>query len=311
MNTSRWKWEGAAAVLSLVLIAPAVGAQRGDPREQHAFATVTDKKGAPITGLGVADFAVKEDGVKREILRVEPAAAPMQVVLLLDSSDIVRSPGHDATHDVRLGATAFINAIFDANSLSQMALYTFGERPAPVAPFASTPIPILKAAASFFPAQGSGAYFNEAIRDASRALVKIDAKRPVIVAYVDENGPEFSNIDHTRVAQELQSSRAALWTVSMQDRNAADAGLGNPIDDTAKRERATIVNDLTSQSGGQNTPIFVTTTLSTTFTQVAHLLGSQYDITYARPESLIPPKKIEVSTSKPDTKLLAPHWSGK
>jgi len=311
MHTRQTWWTGAAAALSIVLVAPAVGAQRGDPREQHAFATVTDRKGNAIAGLGVADFSVTEDGVKREVLRVEPAAAPLQVVLLLDSSDTVRSNGHDATHDVRLAATAFINAVFDANSLSQMALYTFGERPTPVAPFASTPIPILRAAANFFPAQGSGAYFNEAVRDAARALVKIDARRPVIVAYVDENGPEFSNIDHTRVAQELQSSRAALWTVSEPDRNAANAGLGNPIDDTARRERSTIINDLTSESGGQNTQVFVTTTLANTFTQVAQLLASQYDITYARPESLVPPKKVEVSTSRRDTKLLAPHWGGK
>ena len=306
MNTHRSLWQGAAAILSLVLLAPGVSAQRGDPREQHAFATVTDKKGAAVAGLGVADFAVKEDGVKREILRVEPAAAPLQVVLLLDSSDVV-SP---ATHDVRLGATAFINAIFDANSLSQMALYTFGERPTPVAPFASTPIPILKAAAEFFPAKGSGAYFNEAVRDASRALAKIEARRPVIVAYVDENGPEFSNIDHTRVATELQSSRAALWTISQPDRNAAN-GLGNPVDNNARQERSTIINDLTSQSGGQNSQVFVTTTLATAFTDIAKLLASQYDITYARPDSMIPPKKIEVSTSKPGTKLIAPHWSGK
>jgi hypothetical protein len=298
---------GATAVLSLVVLAPVVGAQRGDPREQHAFATVTDKKGAAVAGLGVADFSVKEDGVKREVLRVEPAAAPLQVVLLLDSSDAVK----EATHDIRLGATAFINAIFDANSLSQMALYTFGERPTPVAPFAATPIPILKAAADFFPAQGSGAYFNEGVRDASRALAKIDAKRPVIVAFVDENGPEFSNIDHTRVATELQQSRAALWTISRPDRNAANNGLGNPTDNTARLERSTIINDLTSQSGGQNTQVFTTTTLATTFSDVAKLLASQYDITYARPESMIPPKRIEVATSKSGTKLLAPHWGGK
>lgn len=307
MNRSRGRWTGAAAVLSLVVLAPAAGAQRGDPREQHAFATVTDKKGAAVPGLGVADFSVTEDGVKREILRVEPAAAPLQVVLLLDSSDVVSS----STHDVRLGATTFINAIFDANSLSQMALYTFGERPTPVAPFASTPIPILKAAAEFFPASGSGSYFNEAVRDASRALAKIDAKRPVIVAYVDENSPEFSNIDHARVATELQSSRAALWTISRPDRNAANTGLGNPVDNTARMERSRIINDLTTQSGGENTQVFVTTTLATAFTDVAKLLASQYDITYTRPESMVPPKKIDVSTSRSGAKLLAPHWSGK
>jgi len=303
-------WAAAAVVIVAVAV-PATRAQR-DPREQHAFATVIDKKGNPVAGLSAADFTVREDSVKREILRVEPSAAPMQLALLVDTSDIVGngSVHPPVTNDLRVGLKAFIDAVFTSNSTSQMALYTFGDRPTQVVDYASSPIPLLRAA-DVFPARGSGAYFNDTIRDACQSLAKMGARRPVIVAFVDENGVEFSTLDHVRVDEALQATRAALWTITLPDRNAVNRGINNPLDFKAREERAQIVQDATDRSGGENVQVLTATALATTFTQVASLLASQYDITYARPESLVPPKRVDVAVSRPDTKLLAPHWGGK
>jgi VWFA-related protein len=300
---------GAISAAALVLIAgwgSRAIAQR-ETREQHTFATVTDKKNTPVNGLTVADFTVREDDVKREILKVEPATAPMQVVLLVDTSDSTRS----LTHDLRSASSAFINAVFNANSQNQMAIYTFGERPTKLTDFSATPIPLLRAADGLFPAQGSGSYFNDSFRDVTQALTKAGAKRPVIVAFVNEGGIEFSNSDHNRVAQALQASHAALWTVTLPDRQAIDRGLGNPNEAQARIERSRIIDDLTVQSGGENVQVVATTALAQAFTDLAKLLASQYDITYARPDSMVPPKKIDVQVSRPDTKLIAPRWSGK
>jgi hypothetical protein len=303
---------GAAAVLALTVATPVARAQR-DPREQHAFATVIDKKGAPVAGLAAADFTISEDGVKREILRVEPSAAPMQVALLVDSSDVV---GNGAVHpsvtnDLRVGLAAFINAAFTSNSSNQMAFYTFGERPTQQVDYASSPIPLLRAADSLFPVRGAGSYFNDTIRDACQSLAKIGAKRAVIVAFVDENGPEFSTLDHVRIDEALQATRAALWAVTLPDRNAINRGVKDPLDLKARDERTQILQDATNRSGGENLQVLASTALATTFGEVASLLGSQYDITYARPDALVPPKRVDVTVSRPNTKLLAPHWGGK
>src|SRR5579863_463935 len=127
MTTRRWMTAGAALAVgtALSLYPPATRAAQ-DGREQHAYATVIDKKGAPVSGLGAADFTVREDGVKREVLRVAPSAAPSQVALLLDTSDAVKNV---ALQDLRPAAAALINAVFTANSGSQMELYTLGDRP--------------------------------------------------------------------------------------------------------------------------------------------------------------------------------------
>jgi VWFA-related protein len=294
------------AVAVFLLVGGSLQAQRAT-REQHTFATVIDKKNVPVQGLAATDLTVREDGQKREILNVQPAATPMHVVLLMDTSDSTRP----LTQDLRAASKSFIDAVFTANSLNQMAIYTFGERPQKLSDFSQTPIPLLRAADGFFPAQGSGAYFTDAFQDVTRALTKVNAVRPVIVAFVNETGVEFSTSDHTHVADALQQSRAALWTVTMPDRQGADRGNGAADQAQARLERSRVINDLTVQSGGENVQILTRTAIPQAFDDVARLLASQYDITYARPESMVPPKKVDVATTRQDTKLLAAHWGGK
>jgi hypothetical protein len=38
------------------------------------------------------------------------------------------------------------------------------------------------------------------------------------------------------------------------------------------------------------------------------MLTSQLDVTYARPDALIPPKKLEMDITRKDVKLWAPRW---
>lgn len=47
---------------------------------------VVDKRGNPITDLAQGSFEIYEDGVKQEISRFEPSAAPFSVVIMLDMS---------------------------------------------------------------------------------------------------------------------------------------------------------------------------------------------------------------------------------
>src|SRR5689334_12440942 len=64
-------------------IAPA--AQRST-RERSLYVSVVDQDGAPIADVTPSDVVVKEDNLTREVLRVVPATEPMQIALLVDTS---------------------------------------------------------------------------------------------------------------------------------------------------------------------------------------------------------------------------------
>lgn len=55
--------------------------------ERIIYASIVDKKGAPVLGLAERDFIVHEDGMAREILNVAPDRDPMQVALLMTEKE--------------------------------------------------------------------------------------------------------------------------------------------------------------------------------------------------------------------------------
>src|SRR5947209_2443021 len=67
-------------------LATAPAAQRSAGRERSLYVSVVDQDGAPVPDVTPADLVVKEDNLTREILRVAPAEEPMQVAVLVDTS---------------------------------------------------------------------------------------------------------------------------------------------------------------------------------------------------------------------------------
>ena len=59
------------------------------PQLMRVNASVTDRNGRAIPGMGDRDFAVFEDGSERKIVNVTPAVEPFNLVLLLDVSGSV------------------------------------------------------------------------------------------------------------------------------------------------------------------------------------------------------------------------------
>src|SRR5687768_16639213 len=89
-----------ALLLSATLLAQAA--------ERVLYVSAWDPKThAPITGLGVDAFTVREDGRGREVLRVTPATSPMPIAILVDNSQAVR----DHIADIRKGLTSFVKAM--------------------------------------------------------------------------------------------------------------------------------------------------------------------------------------------------------
>jgi hypothetical protein len=155
-----------------------------------------------------------------------------------------------------------------------------------------------------FSSSEDGAYFIDAILDAAAGLKKRKATRPVIVAYVDENGPEFSNRRHDVTFNAVAGARASLWVVARQGFSTSTATPEN-------RERAMVIGDVTTRTGGRNSMVFDGTALKGRLTEVATQLLSQFVVTYGRVETLVPPDKLEIRLVNQDLRLAAPRWTTK
>lgn len=271
----------AAVALAAASLIPAPAAAQAKPTD--IYVSVVNQKGDPVTGLTASDFTVREDNVAREVLKAGPATEPLTVALLVDDSQALNQ-------DVQMFRDGLRNFIRGLSGKGEVALITFGERPVISADYTTDTKKLEDAANRIFPRPGSGAYLMDAIVEVSKGLQKREAKRPVIVVLMLED-VEFSNRYYEQVLDELDRSRAALHVVA----------LGQPEPNAADeiRNRNMVVAEGTARSGGRRDQVLAATGIPGRMKQLADELINQYVVTYARPDTLIPPEKVSVSVSRP------------
>ena len=274
-------------------------AEQAKGKTRDIFLSVTDKAGAPATGLTINDFTVREDNQSREVLAAAAATMPMRIVLLIDNSQATQS----LANEMRIAMAGFINAIFKASPDSTMALMTFGDRPTPVQEFTSAAPILARAAQRIFPITGAGAYMTDAVADAAKMLRRDPATRQVIVAFIDESGEEFSNTGRQEALDALRQSNAALWIVALQ--SAATS-----MTSSEARDRSALIDEGASGTGGTTLPLLNRLSLPPKMLELAGLLTHQIQVTYGRPDQMIPPKKLDVQLTRKDLKMQAPRWAG-
>lgn len=242
----------------------------------------------PVPNLGPEAFLVREDGVRREVLRVAPATSPMPVAILVDNSQAVAP----AIADLRQALATFLTRL---EGLGPMALVTVADRPTIVVDYTTTPQTVRDAAGRLFHVPGSGATLLDAIADVAKGLGRREADRAAIVAIATEY-TEFSNLQYQQVLEELEASGAALHVVLLVNPN------GSFLTDQA-RNRATVLGRGPRESGGVRMDVLTSMSFEPRLRDLAAILKNQYRVVYARPESLIPPEKIEVSAAKPGVEM--------
>ena len=290
-----------AALGSLVLLTTgSVGAGQRTLNQQRILVSVVDKQGAPGATRTPASLTIRQDGNSREGLAGEPATDAMQIALLVDTS----TAASRMIPDLRDSLRAFSKAVWAKSPETQIALYTFGDRPTLDADFSTSAVALNRRIDRLFASSSAGATFVDAVVEVAGALRQRKAARPVIVAFVDENGPDFSSRRHDHASDAAAAARASLWTVVRQ-------GFGAAMESPENRERAMVVGDVTTGSGGRGSMVFDGTALKVRFADIAAQLLAQFQVTYSRPESLIPPERLEVKLTDPDLRLAAPRWTGK
>jgi Ca-activated chloride channel family protein len=288
MTLSRNTLAGLAAVAAVAAAVPVAARAQ---TERSVYASVLDKAGGPVSALTAGDFTVREDGVEREVLRAARTDEPLQIVILVDTSQAVER----YVSDIRKSLKAFVQ---DMSGRDEIAMIGFGERPTVLTDYTADPERLNAAIGKIFARRGTGAYALDAIVDASRSLRRREGARHVIVLITTE-GPEFSNRYHEQVLDELRKS-ATLQSFVLTRR------VGVALDDQ-RREREMTLAKGTIDTGGRREHLLTSMALEDRLHDLATELKNQYRIDYSRPSMLIPPEKIDVAVKRDGLTVRAPR----
>src|SRR5262245_60585790 len=280
-------------IIALVCVTALAGfratttAQNADTRDRALFVSAVDKDGEPVTGLGPDAFVVREDGVRREVLRVSRATEPIDIALLVDNSTA-------ATQEITFFREALSKFVAKMAPGNNIAVITLADRPTIRVDYTNDAKRLSDSVGSLFPMPNSGMTLLDAVAETSQGLGKRETPRAVIVPVITD-GTEFTNRYSTDVVNALERVDAALHAVTI--------GQFIYTEEHGIRERSFFLSNGPEKSGGQQITLLSPHGLDQAMERLARELSSQYKVIYARPQSLIPPERTEVSSAKPGVKM--------
>lgn len=275
---------------SWVFLQQSGGQRATDARNRDVYVTVLDADGKPATGLTAGDFVVREDGNQREVVRAGPATEQLTITVLVDDSQAAEP----AIAFLRDGLNQFVDQL---QGKAEIALVTFGDRTTSLVDHTTSTEQLKKGVGRIFARPSAGSQLLDAIVDVSRGLQKRETARPVIVALTVE-GIEFSNRQYEQVLDEIRRSGATFHVLA----------IGSPSASTTDemRNRNQVLAEGTSRTGGRRDQVLALSGIQPRLQSLAAELLNEYVVTYSRPDTLIPPERIEVSVTHPRLTVRAP-----
>jgi VWFA-related protein len=270
------------ALLTVLLAAPLAAGE--DARSLHV--TVTDDKGAPVSGLSADEVAVVENGVARVVLEVAPAPAPTLLVFILDTSLATRA---SLKLNVAPAASAFIQALPEGLACS---LWTTGDRPTKVVDFTTDRGAVLRALERVFPIGGNT--LLDALPEATADVKKREGERSVVVALTGLN-PELSHRDRWQSVDDAENNADLFMALSF-DEGGAD------FEDRQKYDY--VLQTLADRSGGRYETVLSPMAVETGLRRLVAEVKSQFRLTYEPlPDVKDKGRKIEVKVARPGVKV--------
>jgi len=230
--------------------------------------------------MSAEEFRLREDGTDREIVSLKPASAPLQAVLLVDTSD----GAGDLTQDIRSSVAAFIREIHSVRADAPISLMEFGQAAVTAVPFSTDNDVLEKALARLVAKPGAPSVLLEAVHQASDELAKRPSPRRGIVALNVEPSDEQSREDPKRVVESLRKSLAQFWSVSVQ-RSAISTKMSNTSAQSGmmiNAKRDVVLQAFAKNTGGNRQMIVGQSAIAGLLKTYADALSYQYELTYKR-----------------------------
>jgi VWFA-related protein len=280
---------------SILLLAGIVSAR--EPGTRTIYVSVLASNGAP-SGLNATDFVIKEDGKPREVVDARVAAAPVQVVFMLDDSGL-------GLGSIRQGAWEFVRAL---GGNGQFAIMAIGSQNLSLLEFTSEPQAIHGGLSRLLTRSSPPTAVLDGLLEAARSLKRREAQRPIIVLVATE-GADFSHARPETVLETIQSSRAQVYylglgtPVTQGVRPALNADRAHDSTEDEALKRNVVLSAAPKDSGGRSEQVYQTSGLPTLMRNIGAEIAAQYAVTY---RTELDRARLSVETRRKGLKLRAP-----
>lgn len=262
--------------------------------------TVTDKKGQPIEGLTSDEIAVTENGVAREISRVELDRRPLTLALIVDTSQPMSTTFRLQVVD------PVIQFLTKLPEDSRFTVWTTGDRPTRIVDEYTTDVGVAAKALRRVAPQGGNTLLDTLV-EASRDLAKREGERTAVVV-VTGLGIGFRNYDKYQVVREGAKSGATFLTLQIEEGRlppgAGSAGAGEV--DSSEYEFA--LSGLAKDSGGRQESTLSAMGVTSGLLKLGAELRGQYRLAYLGLPGVSDPKvKVTVAREGANVRVGTPR----
>jgi VWFA-related protein len=295
-----------ATATALTLPAAHLTARTGPEGTKTLFMSVLDESGKPVKDITVDDIRMREDGKDVQIVSVGPAQDPLDIVMLVDTSE----SAVQLTSDIRRAVTSFIKQVHGVRNDAAIELMEFGQAAVATTPFTSDDEVLTKALSKMVGRPGADAVMLEALKQAAVDLDARPSPRRAVVSFNTDPSREQASKDPIKIRDAFRKSIAQLWSVTLQISNitiqAGKSANGKvAASDTmdAAAARNGILTDLAKITGGQHQMINSPTGIEGWLQQYADALTYQYAVVYRSNNKNA--KNVQLGTVRQGVKLHA------
>jgi VWFA-related protein len=266
-------------------------------RAHTVYVSVSEESGAPVLDLTSADFTVREDGKPRDVLKVELARTPLQVMILVDDN---------GTGFFRSGLIQFIQQL---QGRAEIAVNTVVGQTQKLVDYTSNIETLASAITTLSARPGTpdGGQLLEGIFQAAKDQERRESSRPVIVA-LTVGGEEHSTVPAHHVLDQLAKSRSTLYVIQV-----ANSALRSTVQITKPSallgenlNLSEVLGEGPKQTGGWRQEIVASTGIVLGLGRLATELKNQYALEYSRTAKGKSIEKLNVSVNRRGLNLRAP-----
>ncbi len=281
-----------ALTLAVFLLGQAAPATAAGTEVRALTVTLLDEKDQAAADVSVADVALVENGVSRDITSFKPDARPLSVAIVVDSSAALSSSYRLHVVDSVLGV---VRALPEG---TRYTLWTTGDRPTKIVDH--TDDRQLAGNALRLVAPQGGNYMLDAVLEASTDLAKLsrEGDRKAMVA-VTGLGPEFSYVDKYRSAEVGEKNLDLFLGVEIEAGEAAFEVRSNI---------GYVFDRLVRATGGRQEITLSAMGVNDALRKVGAHLRAGYRLAYATVPDL-KKRKLDLSVARPGTRVFLPAAS--